>query len=43
MRTELTQFLLSKENARIHGCFIRVFHGHIEENPMLESIFELRK
>ena len=43
MRTESTQFLLSKENARIHGGFIRVFHGQIEENPILESIFELRR
>ena len=43
MRTESTQFLLSKENTRIHGGFIRVFHGHIEENPILESIFELRR
>ena len=43
MRTEPTFFLLSKENARVHGGFIRVFHGHIEENPILESIFELRR
>ena len=43
MRTESTQFLLSKENTRIHGGFIRVFHGHIEENPILESTFDLRR
>ena len=43
MRTEPTFFLLSKENARVHGGFIRVFHGHIEENPILESTFELRR
>ena len=43
MRTESTLFLLSKENARVHGGFVRVFHGHVEENPILEATFELRR